>query len=246
MAIGECSAAGCYLAQQGGLVSFPAVTLAGIVDGFNPCAIGMMIMLLGYLVVFSEQKRRLLLYGFAYIASVYVTYLLIGLAFYGIVSKIHESGFITWFNLVTGGLLLGAGAIQLKDVYWPDRGPHLRIPSVSRHTLMKLMEKGSLPATIALGIIVTVLETPCSIPLYMGTIAILQQSGLPDILVSLAFLYYNLLFVLPLIVILILVWRGMATFHLAEWRHQAEKRMHLLIGSALVITGVWLIASAIW
>ena len=40
-------------------MSFPLVTLAGLSDGINPCAIGMMIMLLGYLVVFHRKEKTI-------------------------------------------------------------------------------------------------------------------------------------------------------------------------------------------
>lgn len=244
MALQECTAVGCYLQQQGGLVSLPLVTLAGLADGINPCAIGMMITLLGYLIVFGNRKGKsqnyqILKLGIAYIASVFVTYLVIGLAFYSTVNSIqHMVGGIV--NKLIGGILGAAGLIMLKDVVWPESPVHLRIPGASKARLMKLIEKVSLPGTILLGIAVTVLETPCSLPLYVGTATILAQSGMALPLVVGYFLYYNLLFVLPLIIVLILVWQGKKVVEMREWEHKAEKWMKLSLGSLLLLMSGWL------
>jgi len=78
----KCTSAGCYLIKGGGIVSFPIVTLAGIMDGINPCAIGMLIMLLGYLIVFAKKPERVLKTGVLYIGTIYVTYFILGLLFY--------------------------------------------------------------------------------------------------------------------------------------------------------------------
>lgn len=239
MALQECTAVGCYLEQQGGLVSLPLVTLAGLADGINPCAIGMMITLLGYLLVFGKKPARVWQLGIAYILSVFVTYLVIGLAFYSTVSSIQQlvGGVV---NKIIGGILGAAGLVMLKDVVWPESPVHLRIPGASKARLMKLIEKVSLPGTILLGIAVTVLETPCSLPLYVGTATILAQSGMALPLVVGYFLYYNLLFVLPLIIVLILVWQGKKVVEMREWEHKAEKWMKLSLGSLLLLMSGWL------
>lgn len=239
--IEECNSAGCFLAQNGSLVSFPLVTIAGLADGINPCAIGMLLLLLGYLIVFAKRPKDVLKIGSIYILSVYLTYLIIGLVFYKTVGLFHGSIYYVWINRILGGALAVGGLIQIKDFFRPDIGPHLRIPSISKDLLMKYIERGSIPATITLAVLVTILETPCSLPLYVGTASVLAQSGLPGIAVSGYFLYYNLLFVTPLIVLLTLVWKGKEVVELQEWKHKAEKWMQLSLGILMVLLGIWLL-----
>jgi len=251
-----CTRIACYLEGKGGLVSFPLVTVAGLADGINPCAIGMMVTLLGYLIVFGSPKKskiknqkskiqvksqnyQILRIGMAYIVSVFVTYLVIGLAFYSTVAQIQQiAGGVV--NKAIGIVLGIAGMIMLKDVVWPESPVHLRIPGVSKEKLMGLIEKVSVPAAVLLGAAVTVLETPCSLPLYVGTATVLANSGMPLWLVVGYFLYYNLLFVLPLIVILVLMLKGKQVVEMREWEHRAEKWMKLILGVLLVGFGVWL------
>src|SRR3990167_8200994 len=139
-----CTRIACYLEGKGGLVSFPLVTVAGLADGINPCAIGMMVTLLGYLIVFGSPKKskiknqkskiqvksqnyQILRIGMDYIVSVFVTYLVIGLAFYSTVAQIQQiAGGVV--NKAIGIVLGIAGMIMLKDVVWPESPVHLRIP----------------------------------------------------------------------------------------------------------------------
>jgi cytochrome c biogenesis protein CcdA len=254
-----CTAIGCFLEQYGGLVNLPLVTLAGLADGINPCAIGMMVMLLGYLLIFANpvvntkrktqnakqqlkvQNGLILKLGGIYIVTVFLTYLIIGLGFYSAVSQLQQVIHVTVVNRVIGLILGMAAVIMLKDVVWPESPVHLRIPGVSREGLMKLIEKISIPGTIGLGIAVTVLETPCSLPLYVGTATILANSGMALPLVVGYFWYYNLLFVMPLILVLVLVWKGKKIVEMKEWEHRAEKFMKLTLGLLLLLVSGWLL-----
>jgi len=246
IAAAECTRVACFLAEKGGLVSLPLITIAGLVDGINPCAIGMMVLLLGYLLVFAKQDgkttdKRVLLVGTVYILSVFITYVLVGLLFYSSIAQFHLDVFRGWFNKVLGALLFIAGIIQIKDFFKPEWPIHLRIPTASKSKLMPLIEKASIPTTIVLGILVTLLETPCSLPIYVGTAAILAQSGLALPYIIGYFLYYNFLFVLPLIVVLVVVWKGRQVIAIKEWEHAAEKWMKLAIGVVLLIMAWWLL-----
>jgi len=219
------------------------ITVAGLVDGINPCAIGMMVMLLGYLLVFANKPGRVLKTGLLYVASVFVTYLVVGLGLYSFVSQFDLTGGAKILNYVVGGALIIAGLIQLKDFLGIEGGPHLRIPTASKERLQGLIEKTSYPTTIVLGILVTLLETPCSLPIYVGTATILSSSGMAFPLVVGYFLYYNFLFVLPLLAVLVVMWRGRKLVEMKEWEHKAKRWMHLGLSVVLLAMGAWLVLS---
>lgn len=237
----ECTRLACFLEGKEQFLSFPMITIAGIVDGINPCAIGMMVMLLGYLLVFAKKPERVLKTGLLYVGTVFLTYLIVGIGLYSFVSQFDLSGGARILNWVVGSVLLVAGLIQFKDFMGIEGGPHLRIPTASKERLQSLIEKVSYPTTILLGVLVTLLETPCSLPIYVGTATILSQSGMAFPLVVLYFLYYNFLFVLPLIVVLIVMYRGQKLVEMKEWEHKAKKWMHLGLAVVLLGMGVWLL-----
>lgn len=237
----ECTRLACYLEGKEELLSFPMITIAGIVDGINPCAIGMMVMLLGYLLVFAKKPERVLKTGLLYVATVFVTYLVVGLGLYSFVSQFDLSSGSNILNWLVGGGLTIAGLIQFKDFLGIEAGPHLRIPTASKARLQNLVEKTSYPTTVVLGILVTLLETPCSLPIYVGTATILSQSGMAFPLVMAYFLYYNFLFVLPLIVVLVVMWKGQKIVEMKEWEHKAKRWMHLGLAIVLLAMGIWLL-----
>lgn len=238
---GECTRLACYLQGKEQFLSFPMITVAGLVDGINPCAIGMMVMLLGYLLVFAKKPERVIKTGLLYIGTVFATYLVVGLGLYSFVSKFDLSGGAKVLNWIIGGVLTVAGLIQFKDFLGIEGGPHLRIPTASKERLQSLVERVSYPTTIVLGVLVTLLETPCSLPIYVGTATILSQSGMAFPLVIGYFLYYNFLFVLPLIVVLVIMWRGQKLVEVKEWEHKAKKWMHLGLSVVLLAMGIWLL-----
>lgn len=237
----ECTRLACYLQGKEEFLSLPMVTIAGLVDGINPCAIGMMVMLLGYLLVFAKKPERIIKTGLLYIFTVFVTYLVVGLGLYSFVSQFDLSGEAAILNWIIGATLFIAGLIQFKDFLGIEGGPHLRIPTASQERLQSMVEKVNYPMTVALGVLVTLLETPCSLPIYVGTATILSSSGMAFPLVMGYFLYYNFLFVLPLLVVLVIMWRGKRLVEMKEWEHKAKKWMHLALSIVLLGMGVWLL-----
>jgi len=219
------------------------ITVAGLVDGINPCAIGMMVMLLGYLLVFAKKPERVIKTGLLYVGTVFATYLIVGLGLYSFVSQFDLSGGAKVLNYLVGAGLLIAGVIQFKDFLGIEGGPHLRIPTASKEKLQTMIEKVNYPTVVLLGILVTVLETPCSLPIYVGTATILSQSGMAFPLVMGYFLYYNFLFVLPLLVVLVVMWRGKRLVEMKEWEHRVKKWMHLALSIVLLGMAGWLLLS---
>jgi cytochrome c biogenesis protein CcdA len=69
---------------------------------------------------------------------------------------------------------------------------------------------------------------------------VIARSGLPMAKVLGLFLYYNLIFILPLIVILMVMAGGKQIVNMKEWEHKNTKWMRFVLGAALVLVGVWI------
>ncbi len=225
-------------------ISFWSLTLAALTNGLNPCGIGMMITFLGYLLVFGSSKKDkyfLLKLGGVYVVAVFTTYLFIGLIFYGVAFYLQRLWLASVFKYVIGGVMMAAGLIQLKDGIWPDSPIHLRMPAVGGKKINQMMEKINLPMAALVGIAVTAFSTPCMLPLYVGTATVIARSGLPMGLVLTYFLYYNLIFILPLIVVLMVMNAGKQVVAMKEMEHKYGRWMRLLMGIALVAVGYLII-----
>lgn len=225
-------------------ISFWSLTLAALTNGLNPCGIGMMITFLGYLLVFGQNKKDkhfLVKLGAVYIAAVFVTYLVIGLLFYGLAFYLQRLWLAGVFKYVIGAVIMLAGLIQLKDGVWPDSPMHLRMPAFGGKKINQMMEKMSLPMAALVGVAVTAFSTPCMLPLYVGTATVLARSGLPMGLVLTYFLYYNLIFILPLMVVLAIMGAGKEVVAMKEMEHKYGRWMRLLMGAVLVAVGYLII-----
>jgi cytochrome c biogenesis protein CcdA len=224
-------------------INIPLLTVAALTNGLNPCGIGMMITLLGYLIVFGgkrKEKNFILKTGVIYIGAVFATYLLTGLLFYGVAYYIQRWWLATVFKYIVGGALVIAGLIQLKDVCFIDLPIHLRMPTKGFQKITKLMASASWGVTALIGFLTTIFSTPCMLPLYIGTTAVIARSGLGMTKVLGYFMYYNLIFILPLIVVLLVMAGGRQVVDMKEWEHKNTKWMRLVMGVILVAVGIWI------
>jgi len=224
-------------------ITFPLIIAAGAIDGINPCAIGLLILLLGYLMVFAKRQDRMLKTGIVYIATIFITYFLIGLVFSQVVYYL-----VTWeyyyvisriFLYVIAGFIILAGLVNVKDFFWYGKGFSLGVKQDKTPILMKYMQQVSIPATIILGILVTLFELPCSLPLYVGAVTLI--SGQFTIMTIVYLLVYNFMFVLPLIVLMVILLSTKRIFELKDWQERANRWMKLSMGLAQIAIGVVLL-----
>jgi len=223
-----------YLPQLG------TVLITGAVDSINPCAIGVLILLIS-LMAAMHTKRKMLIYGFAYIAAIYVTYLLAGLGLLYFLSAVplYLSEYISLF---VGVVVILAGLIEIKDFFWYGQGLSLSISPDRAKKIHEMTKKISLPGVIILGVFVAGVELPCTGAPYMAIILLLSQNF--NFAAFLMLLLYNVIFVLPLVVILLMVHGGAKLHLIKKWKHKYRPHMRLAIGVTLILLGWFLILIA--
>jgi len=220
-------------------VSLWVITCAGLVDAINPCAIAVLLILLGGLTVFKEQgKRRVLLSGIAFISALYAAYFLLGL---GLFSFLRLSGLATVFHRLIGGLAVIVGLLNIKDFIWYGGGGFvMEIPRSWRPTMQKILLKVSNPVGAFLaGLLVTLFELPCTGGPYVFVLGLLSHNL--SMIETIPFLlYYNLIFVSPLIVLTTLIYFGYASIEKAiDWKERNLRLLHLVAGVLMLGLGVW-------
>ena len=219
------------------------ITCAGLVDAINPCAIAVLLILLGGLLVFKEQgRRRVLLSGFSFISALYLAYFLLGL---GLISFLQLSGLAAVFHRLIGGLAIIVGLFNIKDFIWYGGGGFvMEIPRSWRPTMQKVLLKVSSPAGAFLaGLLVTLFELPCTGGPYLFVLGLLSHS-LSRIEAIPLLLYYNLIFVSPLIILTFLIYLGYASVEKAiDWKERNLRLLHLIAGLLMLGLGVWVFGS---
>ena len=148
-------------------LGLPAFTLAlGLVDGFNPCAMWVLLFLLSLLVRLHDRRRMLLIAG---------TFVVTGGAIYyafmaAWLNVFLAVGFSEPVRLGLALLALTIGAFNMKDFIAPGQGPSLSIPPSARPGLVarmaRLRETQALPALLlgvaALAVMVNLVELLCT------------------------------------------------------------------------------------
>ncbi len=221
-------------------LTIPILVGAAIIDSINPCAFGVLIFLLAYLSKTFHSGRLVLMHGLAYIAAVFLTYLGAGLILLPIIKGL--GGFSTTAYLVIGSLIILFGLLEIKDFFWYGKGPSLAIFSSAAKRIEMYTQRitGNLATSFFLGIFVALVELPCTGAVYLAVLSLISLAGLTTTNFLLLILY-NLIFVLPLVVILVLVYRGGQTEKLEQWREKYKPHMRLATGLVLIGLGVWMI-----
>jgi len=218
------------------LPTIGTVVITALIDSINPCAIGVLILLISILVVY-QSKSDLLKYGLIYIFFVFITYFLAGLGilYFLAVIPLWVSEYISIF---VGVLVVIGGLIEIKDFFWYGRGITLSIPADKAKKIQTMAKKITLPAMIILGVFVAAVELPCTGGPYLAILLFLSQNFNFNALLLLIF--YNIIFVMPLVVILFMVYFGMKVQHLKRWKQNNRTYMRFATGIILIFLG-WLL-----
>ncbi len=212
------------------------VTVTAAVDSINPCAIGVLILLISILVV-AKYRHKLLSYGLAYIFAVFLTYLAGGLGLVYFFSKI-PLWVSEYLAIGVSAIVIGAGLLEIKDYFWYGRGFSLAIAPDMAKKIERYTKKITLPGVILLGIFVAGVELPCTGAPYLAIITLLSQQF--DLVAFGLLVLYNLIFVLPLIAILVLTYAGVHIHVIKKWKMKYRAYMRLLTGVTLILLG-WLL-----
>src|SRR3989344_4442542 len=161
------------MAVEAYLPAATTVLVTAVIDSINPCAIGVLILMMSVLLGAKRSLKRMLFLGSLYIASVFAVYLLAGL---GLIYFL--SGFSLWvteyLSIFVGVLIVGAGIIEIKDFYWYGRGFSLSIPSNIAKKLHNYASRTTIPGVILLGAFVSAVELPCTGAPYLAIITLLS------------------------------------------------------------------------
>ena len=210
----------------------PIIAVAGLSDGVNPCAFIILIFIMVFLQQISGSRKRIMKVTASYIISFMITNIIIGIIYYFVSVKVGLPEVIRYV-VITISII--AGLINVKDFFWYGRGISLGIPKSAKGYLMNLVHLASVPAAFVLGVSVAALEAPCSIPIYLSVIEVLKGAGRPLIAVAPYILLYNVMFIIPLVIVWVAVYRGYDAKIFEEKSLAAKRYMKLVIGLVLLL-----------
>lgn len=203
---------------------------AALVDSINPCTLAIMVMLLGIILI-SKGRNRMLLSGVIFFTIIYIMYFLFGL---GILQALGNTGITDiFFKVVTvGALLLAILEINAYLNYKPGFLA-VEMPVFLRPHTHKVIEGAtSLPGVAIAALFCSLFLLPCSSGPYLMVLAMVSRAVTVQTITYLA--VYNLVFILPMILITIAVYMGYASVEqIGDAKDKYIRQIHLVSGIIL-------------
>jgi cytochrome c-type biogenesis protein len=233
-------------------LSLPAIVAAGFLDGFNPCAFGVLILFATFALGLAAQQRlavpglrgipdtkaasrTVLGLGSIFVLGVLVTYFLLGLGLLTVLASLTNFGGNHLPSRVAALVAIGLGLWMVRDVLLPDAAWKLEAPH-ALHGRMRSWARTSSPiALFGGGVLIGLCTVPCSGAVYLGVVALLGASGTAAAgLGGLAL--YNLAYITPLVALLVVASRPGLIRVVNRWHLEHAGATKLVL--ALVVVGL--------
>ncbi|WP_345866379.1 cytochrome C biosynthesis protein [Shewanella algae] len=214
-------------------MSLPILTLvlAGV-DAFNPCAFFVLLFLLSIMVNAKSRSRMLLVGGiFVFFSGfIYFLFMTAWLNIFQLFGAGSDGGMII---LAAGILALIAGSINVKDYFVTKGEVTLSMSAENRTGLIKRMGKLSSASSLAtmiagttvLAILANAYELLCTAGFPMIYTSVLSMHNLPSFERYMYLVLYNIVYVIPLAIIVIAFSMTLGKRKLTEKEGQTLKLM---------------------
>jgi len=223
-------------------LSLPALTVVlGFLDGFNPCAMWVLLFLISLLLGMKDKKKMWIL-GLAFIISsafVYFLFMFAWLNFFLFV------GYIFWIRILIAGIALFGGYVSLKKFLSKDSGCDVEGDEKRKSIFEKLGKITSnksfwmaLVGIITLSFAVNLVELVCSAGLPAVYSQVLALNNLSRIQYYLYLLLYILFFMLDDLLVFFI---AMKTLQMTGITTKYVRWSRLIGGIMMVIIGLLLI-----
>lgn len=203
-----------------------AVFVAGLLDGFNPCAIAMLLFFITFLAMSGRKNKEILYTGFMYIAGTFISYLGIGFGFlsFAFIFKGAKKVMLAIF-FITLAMSVFLMIVNVRDYFMIKAGKYNKVktqlPKTLKHKIHNFIRNHNTTKIIYIsacvsGIVVSFLEFFCTGQIYLPTISYVLSAGNT---VGIGWLYlvlYNLAFILPLIVVCLAIYKGKETIDVSQ------------------------------
>ena len=224
-------------------VSLPLLTVVlGGLDSFNPCAFFVLLFLLS-LLVHARSRARMLFIGGMFVLFSGVIYFLFMAAWLNIFLLVGQVALIT---TVAGLVALAVSGINIKEFFFFKQGVSLMIPESAKPGLFArmrgLVRAPSLAAmasgTIVLAITANAYELLCTAGFPMVYTRVLTLHKLTPTMYYLYLALYNIVYVVPLALIVGVVTVTLGSRKLTEWQ---GRQLKLLSGVMMLLLGIVLL-----
>lgn len=223
----------------------PLLLSGALSDSINPCAFAVMLLLLTTILSKSKSKKKTIFAGLLFCLAIFSSYFLMWLGFLKLIIQ-ETLQYTLVFKWVIGIFWILIGLANLKDFFWYGKWFIMEVPLAWRPRMMKIIQAVVSPLwAFVVGIIVSLFLLPCSAGPYVTVLMLLGAES--SELNHLGFFYlllYNLIFILPMLVITFMVGTGYTSAEvIGKFKNQHTKLIHLIVGLLMLALGAYIIGS---
>lgn len=233
-------------------ITLVVILSAGLVDGINPCVFSTLVFFISLLSVSKIKGRKLLMTGGIYCLACFLSYLALGFGLFRFLKlfsgyKPLQAG----LNMTIISVLGLFAILSFKDAWMYKKTGRannvtLQLPSSVKGRIHAVMRSGLnyrylIPGAFFIGVLVTALESVCTGQVYVPILVLLagEAGGFSRWFPYL--LLYNLMFIIPLLVIFAAAYWGMTTSKLLEWSKREVVISKVLLGVFFLLLGIFMI-----
>lgn len=229
-------------------LTLPAVVGAALIDSLNPCAFALLLVFVATMLQrqpdaagVAAARRWLLSRGGIYVLGIFLTYLVLGLGLLGTLQLAKGLSGSHVVGRAAAVFALGLGLVALQEALLPELGTRLSA-HMDMGRLRAIVGRVSLPALFGAGVLVGLCTVPCAGAVYLAVLALLSTQV--SFYQGVGYLvFYNLVFVSPLVVVLAVASSPPAYRQMARW--QLHHRPYLKFGTSAAAIGIGLLTLAV-
>ena len=225
-----------------------AAALIGLIDGFNPCAMWILLFLISVLIGMKDRKRMWAL-GLSFLITSALVYMVIMLSWISIAVKMTS---IIWIRNIIAIIALIGGILNLRSFYKERKESGCEVvDDKKRKKIFSKIKKFTheknfflaLIGVIGLAISVNLVELACSagLPIVFSELLVLNKTS--EFMKFMYTLVYIFFFLIDDLVVFII---AMVTMKVTGISTKYNKFSHLLGGIIMIIIGVLLIFKPGW
>ena len=229
------------LSRKSRLKFFGIMLPAALSDSINPCAFAVMLLLLTTILTKHRSRRKTLRAWVLFALAIFLTYLFMGIGLFSALANANNTFVIKLCVWILG---LVVWLANLKDFFRYGKWFVMEVPFSWRPAMMGLIERVSSPAwAFVVGVFVSLFLLPCSSGPYFTILWYLSsQSSTLTHRGYIYLIFYNLMFVLPMLTVAFLVAFGVQSVdRIAEIKHKNTKLIHLIVGLLMLGLGAYVL-----
>jgi len=210
------------------------IGFAALLDSINPCAFSVLFLTVAFLFSLGKSRKKIIEAGLSYVFGIFATYVLIGLGILKVLSIFNIPNLMSKVGAVA---IIIFGLIGLINEFFPSFPIKLKIPQFAYGKIAILVEKATIPAAVLLGFVVGLFEFPCTGGPYLFVLGLLHDQN--NVLKGFVYLiFYNLIFVFPLLVALFMAANKHVLEAMDNVRRAETKMARIWLAVIMILLGM--------